>query len=63
MPRKESQDKDSIDTEATEYTKSGTDDEVARQADAAFDSSITSPEAEKAKAGEGNQVRVPCSLI
>lgn len=56
LPRKDSQDKDSINTEATEYTKSGTDDEVAAQDKAAFDPNQTSPEAQKATAGEGNSV-------
>jgi hypothetical protein len=51
-----SQDKDSIDTEATEYTKSGTDDGAARQENAAFDPSKTSPEEERNVAGEGNEV-------
>lgn len=55
-PRKDSQDKDSMNTEATEYSKSGTDDEAARQEDAAFDPSKTSPESQKKKAGEGNEV-------
>lgn len=52
-PRKGSQDKDSIQAEATEYSKSGTDDEAARQESAAFDPSKTSPEDEKNTAGEG----------
>jgi len=55
LPRKGSQDKDSIDTEATEYTKSGTDDEAAHQDEAAFDPNKTSPENMKEKAGEGNE--------
>jgi len=55
-PRKDSQDKDSINTEATEYSKSGTDDQSARNEDAAFNSEITSPEGEKKVAGEGNKV-------
>ena len=55
-PRKDSQDKDSIDTEATEYSKSGTDDGAARQGDAAFDPSTTDPAEEKNIAGEGNEV-------
>lgn len=53
-PRKDSQDKDSIQPEATEYSKSGTDDGAARQESAAFDPSKTSPEDEKNTAGEGN---------
>lgn len=52
-PRKDSQDKDSINTEATEYSKSASDDEGARQGDAAFDPNITDPQKQKDKAGEG----------
>ncbi|KAE8453439.1 hypothetical protein EG329_010300 [Mollisiaceae sp. DMI_Dod_QoI] len=52
-PRKDSQDKDSINTEATEYSKSGTDDESARQEQAAFDGNTTDPGKEKDIAGEG----------
>ena len=53
FPRKDSQHKDSINTEATEYSKSATDDESARQSDAAFNPDITDPEQQKDKAGEG----------
>ena len=53
LPRKDSQDKDSINTEATEYSKSATDDEGARQEDAAFNPDITDPQQQKDKAGEG----------
>lgn len=53
MPRKDSQNKDSINTEATEYSKSATDDEGARQEDAAFNPDITDPQEQKDKAGEG----------
>ncbi len=52
-PRKDSQDKDSINTEATEYSKSGSDDQSARNQDAAFDPDVTSPEGEKDAAGKG----------
>lgn len=55
-PRKDSQDKHSIDTEATEYSKSGTDDAAARQSEAAFDPSTTDPQEEKKIAGDGNEV-------
>ena len=55
-PRKESQHKDSINTEATEYSKSATDDESARQQDAAFDPDITDPQHEKDVAGKGLKV-------
>lgn len=58
LPRKGSQDRNSIDTEATEYSKSGTDDQAARQEDAAFDPSKTTPEEAKEKAGEGTGVRL-----
>lgn len=53
LPRKDSQHKDSMNTEATEYSKSATDDESARQGDAAFDPDITDPQEQKDKAGEG----------
>jgi hypothetical protein len=56
LPRKGSQDKDSINTGATEYSKSGTDDDAARNEKAAFDPSQTAPGEEKEKAGEGNEV-------
>lgn len=52
-PRKDSQHKDSINTEATEYSKSGTDDASAKQEEAAFDPNNTDPKAEKDVAGEG----------
>ncbi|KAL8754021.1 MAG: hypothetical protein Q9199_004635 [Rusavskia elegans] len=51
-PRKDSQHKDSINTEATEYSKSGTDDASARQEDTAFDPSVTDPGAQKDKVGD-----------
>ncbi|KAI9764197.1 MAG: hypothetical protein M1835_007612 [Candelina submexicana] len=56
-PRKDSQHKDSINTEATEYSKSGTDDQAAREQDAAFDPQKTSPETEKETAGENSRVK------
>lgn len=52
-PRKDSQHKDSINPEATEYSKSATDDESARQHEAAFDPDITDPQEQYKKAGEG----------
>ncbi|ESZ94315.1 hypothetical protein SBOR_5311 [Sclerotinia borealis F-4128] len=52
-PRKDSQDKNSINTESTEYSKSGTDDAAAREEEAAFDPNTTRPETEKAQAGKG----------
>lgn len=53
--RVSSQDKDSINREPTEYTRSGTDEEVAEQDRAAFDPSVTSPgkEHEESAAGTG----------
>lgn len=42
-----------MNTEATEYSKSATDDEGARQEDAAFNPDITDPQEQKDKAGEG----------
>ena len=42
-----------MNTEATEYSKSATDDEGARQGEAAFDPDITDPQEQKDKAGEG----------
>ena len=61
-PRKDSQDKDSINTEATEYSKSATDDESARQEDAAFDPNITDPHEQHGKAGEGRGVSIQTFL-
>ncbi len=53
FPRKDSQDRESINTEATEYSKSGTDDGAAREEQAAFDPNITDPKNEEKTAGEG----------
>lgn len=53
--RKDSQDKGSINTEATEYTRSGTDDSAAHT-NVAFDPTVTSPEGEKETAGKENKV-------
>ncbi|KAL9604669.1 MAG: hypothetical protein Q9219_000389 [cf. Caloplaca sp. 3 TL-2023] len=50
-PRKDSQHKDSINTEATEYSKSGTDDASARHEDTAFDPTVTGPGEQKDKVG------------
>jgi len=49
FPRKDSQDKDSINTNPTEYSKSGGDPSSA-QMDTAFDPNTTSPEGQEAKA-------------
>jgi hypothetical protein len=61
-PRKDSQDKDSINREPTEYSKSGTDDGAAGQEEAAFDPSVTDPGEEKEKAGEGKPVSLLYAL-
>ena len=55
-PRKDSQDKDSINTEATEYSKSSTDDDSARQEDAAFNPNVTDPQEQKDLAGKNREV-------
>lgn len=52
LPRKDSQDRESIDRESTEYSKSGTDDEAAGLDQAAFDPNTTEPGAEKNAAGK-----------
>ena len=55
-----------MNTEATEYSKSATDDEGARQEDAAFNPDITDPQAQKDKAGErtgGGEVSRPCPSV
>ncbi|OCK80922.1 hypothetical protein K432DRAFT_296693 [Lepidopterella palustris CBS 459.81] len=46
LPRKDTQDKDSLNPSSNEYSKSGSDDASA-SSDAAFDPSQTSPESEK----------------
>ncbi|KAF7861924.1 hypothetical protein EAF04_007805 [Stromatinia cepivora] len=55
FPRKDSQQKDSINTSATEYSKSGTDDAAAQEQSAAFDPNITNPESEKDEAAKGEK--------
>ena len=57
-PRKDSQDKDSINTEATEYSKSGTDDASAGHEDTAFDPDVTEPGHQKDKVGEKTGVSI-----
>lgn len=54
--REAQQDRKKLDPEATEYSKSGSDDTAAANEDAAFDPNITDPEEAKKKAGEGNEV-------
>lgn len=51
-PRKGAEDKDSINRESTEYTRSGTDDATANDPEA-FDPSTTSPKSER---DEGTKV-------
>ncbi|KAF2259512.1 hypothetical protein CC78DRAFT_537046 [Lojkania enalia] len=46
LPRKDTQDKDSLNPTSTEYSKSGSDDAAAHD-DAAFNPNKTSPETEK----------------
>ena len=62
FPRKDSQDKDSMSTEATEYSKSGNDDMAAKEEEAAFDPELTSPESQHKKAEEGNGVSLVSRL-
>lgn len=45
-----------MNVEATEYSKSATDDESARQEEAAFDPNLTDPQEQYEKAGEGRGV-------
>ncbi|MCJ1380127.1 hypothetical protein MMC17_003230 [Xylographa soralifera] len=51
--RADSQHKDSMNTEAQEYAKSGTDVDAANQNSAAFDPSKTEPMEQKEEAGKG----------
>lgn len=44
FPRKDDQDKDSLNPQSTEYSKSGTDDAAAAEEDAAFNPNKTRPE-------------------
>jgi len=62
LPRKDSQDRNSINTEATEYSKSGTDDGAAKQEEAAFDPDITDPKTEEKVAGEGEGAGNPLDV-
>ncbi|EXJ72631.1 uncharacterized protein A1O5_03777 [Cladophialophora psammophila CBS 110553] len=56
-PQRDAQlDREKMNPEATEYSKSGTDDTSAANEEAAFDPNITDPQEAKKKAGEGNQV-------
>jgi hypothetical protein len=53
-PYKDDQDRESLKPRAQEYSKSGSDEEVAANEEAAFDPSKTRPEQEKEAAGKGN---------
>lgn len=55
FPRKGAEDRNDINTDATEYSKSGTDDFAAHQTDAAYDPAKTDPQDEKDTAGEGTE--------
>ena len=52
-PRKDTQDRESINTDATEYSKSGSDDNAAQQDRAAFEPGRTDPEEAMHEAGKG----------
>ncbi|CAG8983928.1 hypothetical protein HYALB_00006895 [Hymenoscyphus albidus] len=52
FPRKGNEDRESMNTDSDEYTKSGTDDLSAKQEEAAFDPKATKPETERKIAGE-----------
>ncbi|KAI9818841.1 MAG: hypothetical protein M1827_007662 [Pycnora praestabilis] len=60
--RKDSQDKDSINTESTEYSKSGSDAGSAQQDEAAFDPKQTDPVEQKDTAGEGTGSENPLEV-
>lgn len=49
-----------MNTEATEYSKSATDDEAARHDEAAFDPNLTDPGTQKKKAGDVGGVSRHC---
>jgi len=48
-------DREKIDRDSNEYSKSGTDESSAANEEAAFDPNITDPQEAKKKAGEGNR--------
>ncbi len=50
--RKDSQDRNSINRESLEYSRSGSDDKTAALDDAAFNPDITDPDSQKKKAGK-----------
>jgi len=51
LPKKNTQNKDDLDPSSSEYTQSGSSDDVAKT-DAAFDSKTTLPEDEKKEASK-----------
>ncbi|KAL7951854.1 hypothetical protein V8C42DRAFT_305428 [Trichoderma barbatum] len=55
IPYKDSQNRESLKPGSNDGTKSGRDDDVAAQKDAAFNPSKTSPEEEREAAGQGNE--------
>ncbi|TFB07158.1 hypothetical protein CCMA1212_000730 [Trichoderma ghanense] len=55
LPYKNSQDRQSLKPGTNEGTRSGRDEDVAAQKDAAFNPSKTDPESEKEAAGRGNE--------
>ncbi|OAP65295.1 hypothetical protein AYL99_01267 [Fonsecaea erecta] len=56
-PQRDAQlDREKMDPEPSEYSKSGTDDTSAANEEAAFDPNITDPQEAKRKAVEGNEV-------
>ena len=61
--RKDAQDRESIDRSSIEYSRSGTDGDVAQNEEASFDPKTTRPEDELKKAGEGNEVYTKSSLL
>ena len=56
FPKKGSEDKDSINAEPSEYSKSGTDEQAAQKDSAAYNPSTTDPEKEKDLAGVVDEV-------
>ena len=59
-PRKDSQHKDSMNVEANEYSKSGTDDQAARHDETAYDPSNTDPDTQRESVGADTGVRAVC---
>ncbi|KAG0646028.1 hypothetical protein D0Z07_7975 [Hyphodiscus hymeniophilus] len=55
FPKKGAEDRNEINTESSEHTKSSTDADAAQQDQAAYDPNTTSPEAEMESAGDGKK--------